>query len=106
MNIRDKMVIDLSPYLSKVRDRSQGEPGKQPEVSSGQNADIISLSDKARDIAKLREQLGPVPEMRLDRIADIKGRIDGGTYSVDPAKVADSIIKDAIMNSMPARDGD
>jgi flagellar biosynthesis anti-sigma factor FlgM len=103
MEIHDKAVVDLSPYLKKVEKRPVNNEGKRP---AGQGADEVSLSDKAREIARIREALGEAPDMRLDKVADIKRRVDDGSYSVDPRKVADCIIKDALMNSMPARDGD
>ncbi|HEY3347817.1 MAG TPA: flagellar biosynthesis anti-sigma factor FlgM [Nitrospirota bacterium] len=105
MEIHDKAIVDLSPYLTKVEKRLVNK-GKIPDRPAGQGADEVRVSDKARDIARIREVLGEAPEMRLDKLADIKRRIDDGSYSIDPNKVADSMIKDALMNLIPARDGD
>jgi flagellar biosynthesis anti-sigma factor FlgM len=49
-------------------------------------ADSVSVSDSARSLASAREAVQNAPDVREQKVADIKQRVADGTYSV-PARV-------------------
>ncbi len=49
-------------------------------------ADSVELSSTARSVANAREAAKNAPEVREQKVADIKHRIESGTYEV-PARV-------------------
>lgn len=49
---------------------------------------------KALDIAK------NTPDIREDRVADIKARIAAGTYQVDSGQIADGMLREAIKDHL------
>ena len=52
------------------------------------------ISDKAKDMAKAYSVASATPDVREDRIAELKKRIASGEYKVDSDKVADKMIGD------------
>ncbi len=52
------------------------------------------ISDKARDLAKAYAVASATPDVREDRIAELKKRIASGEYKVDSDKVADKMISE------------
>lgn len=64
----------------------------------------VSVSDKARSRAaeqtKAKELAMKAPEMREDRIAALKSQIDAGTYKVDSGKIADGMVREAVMEHL------
>ncbi len=52
--------------------------------------DRAAASMKARDIAL------STPDIREDRVADLKAQIDAGTYKIDSGKIADGMMREAI----------
>lgn len=49
-------------------------------------ADSVSLSDSARSLAAARDAVQNAPDVREQKVADIKQRVQDGTYSV-PSRV-------------------
>lgn len=55
--------------------------------------DQVRLSQRSRLIAKTSEAVAAAPDVRAERVADIKARISAGTYSVKGELVAEAILK-------------
>ena len=66
-------------------DRTQ----KPSEVSAARGVDKVELSgqteapDKASHVQRLREMLSDVPDVRAERIAEIRKEIEAGSYLTD-----------------------
>jgi len=73
---------------------------KIPRGSSGAGgspaADKVNLSGKAKRLAQLRRLVEASPDVREEKISQIKSAIDDGKYNVKTARVAENIIKRAI----------
>lgn len=50
------------------------------------------LSDKGKDLAKAYAVASATPDVREDRIAELKKRIASGDYKIDSDKVAEKMI--------------
>lgn len=56
------------------------------------HADQLALSSRAEEIKVARAALAETPEVRAERVAELKARVQAGTYRVDPDKVAERIL--------------
>jgi negative regulator of flagellin synthesis FlgM len=64
-----------------------GKPHQRGHKAQGQQqTDSVSLSESARSLASARQAVQETPDVRTDKIAEIKQRVQDGTYSV-PSKV-------------------
>jgi flagellar biosynthesis anti-sigma factor FlgM len=54
----------------------------------------VAERKKAFDIAK------NTPDIREDKVADIKARLAAGTYEVDSGKIADGMLREALMEHL------
>ena len=52
------------------------------------------ISAKAREFAKAQEVAASAPDVREEKIAELKRRIQSGSYSVDPNAIADRMVND------------
>lgn len=72
-------------------------------TADGKGVDV-SVSDKARarasDQKKAVDLALQAPEVREDRVAAIKSQIAAGTYKVDSAKIADGMVREAVMEHL------
>ena len=68
---------------SKARTKQVSKVSKKDEVQ-------ISTFGKAYQVAK--QAVGAAPDIREDRVAQIKAQIDNGTYEVSGEKFAEKII--------------
>jgi negative regulator of flagellin synthesis FlgM len=78
----------------KTRERSGGERGE--EVLS---KDQVTVSERAKDIARLQTEVSNVPEIRADRVQELQNAINTGTYNVRGEAVAGKFIREAIIDS-------
>jgi negative regulator of flagellin synthesis FlgM len=70
------------------------EPEGRPEKP--QSGDVVELSDRARLAARATELAQEAPEVRQDKVADLKARIGAGTYNVSAQVVAEAVIRKSI----------
>lgn len=54
--------------------------------------DEVTFSSEAKDFAALTKLLSQVPDVRADRVEDIKNQISSGTYSVQAEEIAEKIV--------------
>src|SRR5436853_7264766 len=62
------------------------------DVQSAPSPDRLEISERSRELAKALEQASDAPDVRADRIADLKERIANGTYSVSAEELADRLL--------------
>jgi flagellar biosynthesis anti-sigma factor FlgM len=64
----------------------------------------VALSEKAKGMAEARSKALEVarntPDIREDRVADLKRRIESGEYSVDSGRIADGMLREAIRDEL------
>ena len=97
------MKINLNtPYINKEA-KTAGDPREKaaqpaPEASRVEEAknDVVRLSDRSRLIARATELAANAPDVRLDKVNDLKSRISAGTYNVSGQVVADSMLRKSI----------
>jgi negative regulator of flagellin synthesis FlgM len=63
-------------------------------------ADTVVISDTAKRIQEARFQLESIPDIRDDKVAEIKRSIQDGTYKVEPDKIADKMIRESLLNDL------
>lgn len=80
------------------REKAQVEKPEAPEAAA--KKDQVTVSDKAKEIAKLKAEVNDMPEIRADRVEEVKKAIDAGTYNVKGEAVAGKLIKEAIIDSI------
>ncbi len=68
------------------------------ESSTAAGSDNVSLSSKARDLQEARKALDAAPDVRMERVEELKNRIESGSYNVKGEAIADGIIKAALLD--------
>lgn len=71
---------------------------------SGANDYGLDVSQKAREIAQARAKAVDIarntPDVREDRVAELKKKIQDGTYQVEPEKIADGMMREALRDQV------
>lgn len=65
------------------------------EVGKATEATAVSMSQVGQEIGKALGALGSMPDVRADRVAELKAKIGSGEYSVSGRDVADSLLRRA-----------
>jgi negative regulator of flagellin synthesis FlgM len=64
-------------------------PAKQPLP-----ADKVDLSSRSREIADIMSSIDQLPDVRAQKVQEMKRAVDAGTYSIDPQKIAEKLLKE------------
>ncbi len=62
------------------------------EAARGESADRLALSERAEEMKAARAAMAEAPEVRADRVAELKAQVEAGTYEIDTDKVAERIL--------------
>jgi negative regulator of flagellin synthesis FlgM len=52
----------------------------------------VEISDRSRELARARQAVDAAPDVRADKVAEIRQRIEDGTYSVPPELLAQKLL--------------
>lgn len=55
-------------------------------------AATVSLSSRGREIQSAMAQANAAPDVRADKVAEVKSRLQSGTYVIDPTRIARGIL--------------
>jgi flagellar biosynthesis anti-sigma factor FlgM len=77
--------------------KAEGNPGQPaPDKAHGGHgtgpAATVSLSSRSRELHGAMAAAQAAPDVRADRVADVRRRLDNGTYVVDPTRIARGIL--------------
>lgn len=70
------------------RGAASAQPGKPTETASS-----VQLTDSALRLAALERALADVPEVDMQRVAEMRDAIESGRYAVDARKLADKLVE-------------
>jgi flagellar biosynthesis anti-sigma factor FlgM len=89
--------------LNKVKKAGANKEAVPYSSVTGSNAaqqDEFVLSSGAQQAQQIRKALQSVPDIRTEKVKEIKAKIDNGTYVIDTEKVAEKIIKDGSIDEL------
>ena len=68
----------------------------ESQNTSAVESDAVSISEKGKDVSEMTRTLKEMPDVRADKIADLKERIANGTYNVSGKDIAAKIVNTAL----------
>ena len=68
----------------------------EPEAKPEKGGDVVQLSERARLAARATELAQAAPEVRQDKVDDLKARISAGTYNVSGQVVAEALLRKSV----------
>ena len=71
--------------------------GQTPERVAAEQvsrADSVEISERARELAKAQDAVQAAPDVRSEKIQELKARIGAGTYHVPTEEIARKLLGD------------
>lgn len=87
-------VAGMGAGTGNAIEQSRKDPSGINVNISARSKELADARKKALDVARA------TPAVREDRVAELKAKINDGTYQVDSGKVADGIMREAIMDHL------
>ncbi len=98
MRITDKADVGGVNFQKPEKTKDKASEGAAGEVTS--KDDQISLSGAAKEIGRLQAEVSKLPDVRTDRVEELKSAINSGTYNVKGDAVAGKLLKNAIIDKL------
>lgn len=96
----DNHLANIDAYVKNIKDK------KKIDASSGRASgeviakDEVVLSPEAKEIQKAKELLDSIPDIRKEKVAEIKAQIEDGTYEINGEQIALKMIEESLINEL------
>ena len=97
MKINDK--TNINGFESVKDAQKKSELKNQADRSTKASSDKISISDSAKETSTLIKSVKNSPDVREDKVNEMKMKIDSGAYDVSGKMVAEKIVGSAISDT-------
>ena len=90
------LVGELNPYSKKrveQTERNRTEEAKSAKTSTS-TSDTVSLSDEAKLRGVAHTEAMKSDGVRAEKVAELKARVQAGTYEPDTRKAAQNLVRD------------
>jgi len=75
--------------------------GEKPVAAGATIAtERVDLSNKAKDIQKIKQVLDQTPEVREEKVQELKRQIESGSYAINPGRIADKMLGESLIDIM------
>ena len=92
-----KVPTSLDTYIKNIdAQKNLKQPLNPSAPGSDKEGDKVELSAEAKQIRAAGKQLQSMPEIREEMVAQIRNRIEAGTYQIDAGKIAAAMLKEAL----------
>jgi len=92
MKITDIKGLEVEQVATRQAEKVSQAQGQQASAQPGREEDVIQLSPQSRLMQRAGEIVYQTPEVRPEKVAELKDPVQQGTYEVDSQKVANSMI--------------
>lgn len=65
---------------------------KATKTDGGSFSDKLEISQKGKDYRVAKQVVTQTPDVREDKVSEIKKRIESGTYNLDMTEVAEKVV--------------
>jgi len=100
MEITPKDSVNIEAYVNQVQDKDKVDATSEQPEKQQTKADTVVLSDTAKKVQEAQKQLEAMPDVREDKVAQLKEQIENKTYDMDEEETAGKMIKDALLNDL------
>ena len=98
MEIQNNQGIGLDAYVNQVHDKNKVDTPEDKPEKTAVKSDTVVISDAARRIQEARKQLEEIPDVREDKVSQLREQIQNGTYEINAEKIAGKMIKEGLLN--------
>jgi negative regulator of flagellin synthesis FlgM len=100
MEIEKSQGIQIDAYVNQVHDKTKVDPSENKPDKAAARTDTVVISDAAKRIQEARMQLDEIPDVREDKVDQLRNQIENGTYKIDADRIAGKMITEGLINDV------
>jgi negative regulator of flagellin synthesis FlgM len=100
MEITPKNPIDTDAYVKHIDNQQKPETTSDKAANKGAKTDKVEISEAAKEIQEVRKQLDNTPDVRTEKVEQLKNQIENGTYEIKSEEIAEKMLKESLFNDL------
>ena len=92
--------INIDAYVNNISDKQKAENTSDKAEKNVAKTDTVNISDAAKEIQEVRKELDNIPEVRAEKVEQLKNQIENGTYEIKSEEIAEKMLKDSLLNDL------
>ena len=92
--------INIDAYVNNINDKQKAENTSEKAEKNVAKTDTVNISDAAKEIQEVRRELDNVPDVRAEKVEQLKNQIENGTYEIKSEEIAEKMLKDSLLNDL------
>jgi negative regulator of flagellin synthesis FlgM len=92
--------INIDAYVNNINDKQKAENTSDKAETNVAKTDTVNISDAAKEIQEVRKELDNIPEVRAEKVEQLKNQIENGTYEIKSEEIAEKMLKDSLLNDL------
>lgn len=100
MEIDKNAGIQVDAYVNQVHDKNKAGPAGGKAENTAAKTNTVVISDAAKRIQEARAQLDEIPDVREDKVTELRNQIQNGTYQINAEKTAEKLLKEHLGNTI------
>ena len=92
--------INIDAYVNNINDKQKAENTSEKAEKNVAKTDTVNISDAAKEIQEVRKDLDNIPDVRADKVEQLKNQIENGTYEIKSEEIAEKMLKDSLLNDL------
>ena len=97
MEITGKAPLFAPQTQTHFFDDAQGSVASQPD--NPRDKDTVELSTNANEISEMVKKINEMSDIRAEKVAELKRRIESGAYTIMTDKAASHLIGETVENN-------
>lgn len=93
------MKITGSQY-KQIAKMYQKKASRRIEKGDSNQSDKINLSREGKELKRIHEKLNQTPEVRMEKVKQLRKVVQQGTYQVSGEKIAEKMLEGIIINKV------
>lgn len=85
-------------YLRNEQVRAESDRQANDGAVSSSPSERVDLSTTAKDIQQLKDALSKLPDVREEKIQEVRKKLEDGTYNVSADQIAGKMVGESILD--------
>ena len=98
--IKTNDVEKSSEILKNKVDKVKDKKGGFKKEKTGDNVDIVDISKESEILYKAKKEIEKLPDIRTEKVEEIKNKLEKNEYKVDEGKIADKILEENLIDKL------
>lgn len=77
-------------YVKETKNPEKGSAASKKRETKSK--DTVSLSSGLKDLQLVKKAVDKTPDVRSEKVSELRDKINSGTYKIDPEKIAEKMI--------------